>query len=117
MLGPIEVKEIPGKGKGMICSEHCPAGTLLFAERLLAFAITTDDHHACDLPFNETDRQISPATRALAQKVVRRAEWDAEFLEKVNQLDPGEAHTRGPEFNPDRLSRAVEINCVASQNE
>ncbi|KAH7716356.1 hypothetical protein AAVH_16253 [Aphelenchoides avenae] len=99
-MGPIEVSDIPGKGKGVVATTDVKKGTLLLVSK--ALAIVGDG------------QSVGAVALAVKEKLKRRPEMTGD----VNALydgNPREAEAPPPQGIPDidRLAKICKYNCFS----
>jgi tetratricopeptide (TPR) repeat protein len=108
-IGPVEIVDIPEKGKGLIVTANVREGTLLLASK--AFAIAESDHNE-HLVFDTPTLLLAEVTRMLQNNPHRTSEF--------YQLDSGKL-SREPIPNGtvdiDRINAISEINHIIIENE
>jgi len=89
-VGPIEVVEIAGKGRGVVASHDISKGTLLLCDR--ALVVAASERRAETVAINERRQQLNTDSQIRAvSELVQRMKDDDEFARRVYNLHAGDA--------------------------
>jgi len=89
-VGPIEVVEVAGKGRGVVATQEISKGTLLLCERALVFVDSGSCFETVASNELQQDFKTDPPSRATFG-LVQRMKDDGEFARRVYNLYAGDA--------------------------